>query len=83
MLLTRYIQTAMHRATYKLLEDGTFFAEIPGLQGVWANADTLEACRDELQDALEDWLLIGLHLRHTIPVIEGIDLNPSTQKEVA
>jgi predicted RNase H-like HicB family nuclease len=83
-MLTHYLQAAMHRAIYKILdEDGTFFGEIPGLQGVFANADTLEACRDELQDVLEDWILLGLHLQHHIPVLDGIDLNPRIQQEVA
>jgi hypothetical protein len=44
---------------------------------VWANADTLEACRDELQEVLEDWILIGVRLGHTLPVIDGISLNPA------
>ncbi len=40
-MLTKYIQAALHRASYKILpDDGTFFGEIPGFQGVWANADT-------------------------------------------
>ena len=38
-MLTAYIQAAMRHATYKLLDDGTFFGEIPDLQGVWGNAD--------------------------------------------
>jgi len=74
-MLTDYIQATLHKATYELLEDGTFYGEIPELQGVWANAETLEACRDDLKDALEGWILLGLQLGHTLPVIEGINLN--------
>nr|WP_290224273.1 type II toxin-antitoxin system HicB family antitoxin [Trichocoleus desertorum] len=81
-MLTNYIQAAMHQATYELLEDSTFYGEIPSCQGVWGNAETLEACRDNLQDALEGWLILGLRLGHTLPVIDGIDLNPQ-QQEVA
>lgn len=80
-MLTKYIETAMERAHYKILEDGSYFGEIPELKGVWANEETLEACRNELQEVLEDWVLLGLHLRHPIPVLDGIDLNP--QQEVA
>jgi predicted RNase H-like HicB family nuclease len=80
-MLINYIHTAMHKATYELLEDGTFYGEIPGCQGVWANAQTLEACRESLQDALEGWIILGLRLRHTLPILDGIDLNLS--KEVA
>jgi predicted RNase H-like HicB family nuclease len=83
-MLTHYLQAAMHRAVYKILaDDGSFFGEIPGLQGVFANAETLEACREELQDVLEDWILLGLHLQHHIPVLDEIDLNPRIQQEVA
>ena len=49
-MLTKYIDAAMRRATYEILpDDRSFYGEIPGLQGVYANEDTLEKCRDELQ----------------------------------
>lgn len=76
-MLTKYIDAAMHHAQYKLLDDGTFFGEIPPTPGVWANADTLEACRDELQEVLEDWLFLGIQRHINLPVVDGIDLNIS------
>jgi len=58
-LLTDYIRAAMHRAKYEILEDdGSFYGEIPGFQGVYANAPTLEACREELESVLEGWILL-------------------------
>jgi len=57
-MLTVYIDEAMSRATYKILEDGTYFGEIPGLQGVWSSEATLEECRKVLQEVLEEWLLL-------------------------
>lgn len=57
-MLTVYIAEAMSRATYKILEDGTYFGEIPNLRGVWANEATLEGCRKVLQEVLEEWLLL-------------------------
>ena len=75
-MLTEYIRAAMHRATYEILsDDGTFFGRIPGFQGVWANAETLEACRDELQDALEDWIVFRLSEGLRLPVIGDLDPN--------
>ncbi len=59
-MLTDYIQSAMHLAQYEILEDGTYYGEIPGFQGVWADEKTLEECREELQSTLEDWILLGL-----------------------
>lgn len=75
-MLTEYIRAAMKRAKYEILEDDkTFYGEIPELLGVWANADTLEACRDELQEALEEWLLFRISRNMTLPVVGGIELN--------
>lgn len=74
-MLTKYIQTAMHQATYELLEDGTFYGEIAGFQGVYANAEALETCRGLLQKVLEGWIILGLRLQHQLPVIDNIDLN--------
>ena len=67
MLIT-YIQNAMRLAKYEILEDGGYYGEIPGFQGVWAQARDLETCRDELQSGLRDWLVLGLQMGHRIPV---------------
>ena len=81
-MLTKYIDAAMRMAKYKILsDDGSYFGEIPGLQGVWANADTLEECRDELQSGLEDWLMFKLELGQAIPDVNGVSL--STKEQVA
>ncbi len=75
-MLTNYIQAAMRQAHYEILPDGEgYFGSIPDLQGVWANAETLEACREELREVLEEWILIGLKMGHSIPQIDGIELN--------
>lgn len=75
-MLTAYIDAAMNKAHYEILPDGEgYFGKVPDLQGVWANAGTLEACRTELREVLEEWLLLGLSKRHPIPVMNGIDLN--------
>lgn len=76
-MLTEYIHAAMHHATYKQLGDGTYYGEIPGLDGLYANAPSLEACHDELRSALEDWMLFGLANGFSIPPIDGIALNPT------
>ena len=74
-MLTDYINAAMRRAKYKILdEDEGFWGEIPGLQGVWANADTLEECRDELQSALEEWIVFGLQFNDPFPEVDGLTI---------
>ncbi len=75
-MLTKYIQAAMRRAEYEIIEDdGTYYGRIPGFQGVWANESTLEDCREELQSALEDWLLFSLVNGFPVPVVDGIELS--------
>lgn len=67
MLLSDYIRAAMRHARYEMLSDGTYYGEIPGFQGVYANEPTLEACRETLQEVLEGWIILGLRLGHTLP----------------
>ncbi|MBI2871627.1 MAG: type II toxin-antitoxin system HicB family antitoxin [Chloroflexi bacterium] len=67
-LLSTYIHEAMERASYKVLEDGTYFGEIPGLQGVWASGATQVECHAELQEVLEEWLVLKLRDSDAIPV---------------
>ena len=56
-MLSQYIQTALRQAKYEILsDDGSFYGEIDGFQGVWANAATLEDCRNELAEVLEEWI---------------------------
>jgi predicted RNase H-like HicB family nuclease len=74
-MLTEYIRAAMRRARYEILEDdGTFYGEIPGFDGVWANAATLEGCREELEEVLEGWIVLSLSRNLTLPSIDGISL---------
>ncbi len=74
-MLTNYIAAALHRAHYeKLVDADEYYGEIPGLAGVYATALTLEACREELREVLEEWLVLGLKLGHPIPSIGGIEL---------
>ncbi|GAA6624285.1 type II toxin-antitoxin system HicB family antitoxin [Scytonema sp. NUACC26] len=73
-MLASYIDQAMELAVYEIIEDdGTYWGEIPILQGVWSNHQTLEGCRRELREALSDWLALRLRLGLIIPVIADID----------
>jgi len=74
-MLTEYLETAVGKAEYKRLEDHTWFAEIPGFRGVWASAESVEDCRRELIEVLEEWILLKTRDHEDIPAIEGIDIN--------
>jgi predicted RNase H-like HicB family nuclease len=76
-MLTEYVQAALRQAVYEILDDNEgFYGHIPVCPGAWANAPTLEACREELRSVLEDWIVIGLRLGHELPIIDGINLTP-------
>jgi predicted RNase H-like HicB family nuclease len=74
-MLTRYIREAMKRARYKTLEDGSWFGEIPGLVGVWANEPSRSECRAVLQEVLEEWLILKIRDDDPIPRIGRIGLS--------
>jgi len=81
-MLTKYLEAAMKHAHYEILaDDGTYYGEIPKCRGVFANASTLEECRSELEQVLEDWLLFRIYKNLTLPKIDGIKL--TIKKEVA
>jgi len=73
-MLTKYIHAAMGTATYEILSDGSFYGEIAGFDGVYADADTLEACRELLKEVLEGWILLRVSLHFPLPAVDGIEL---------
>jgi len=80
-MLMEYIYAALRHAKYEILpDDNTYYGEIPQCNGVYANAETLEECREQLQEVLEEWILFRVHRNLTMPVIDGIKLSI---KEVA
>jgi len=74
-MLMKYINAAMHQAKYEFLKsDGKFYGEIPVCKGVYAAAKTLEDCRDELEEVLEEWILFRISKNLNIPGIRGVKL---------
>jgi len=75
--MAAYIEAAMRHAAYKPLADGSIYGEIPGIQGVYANEITQEACERELASVLDGWLQLRLKWQRPIPIVDGIDLAAS------
>ena len=74
-MLLNYIKSAMRKAKYEILnEDSSYYGEIPEFQGIYSNAETLEECREELEEVLEEWILFRIYKNLPLPVIEGIEL---------
>ena len=67
-MLTEYIEEALRRAKYEIIEDEEpFYGEVEELPGVWATGKTLEECRNNLKEVIEGWLLISL--RKNLPIL--------------
>ena len=73
-MLSDYMDQAMQHAQYERIEDGTYFATIPGFEGLWADGKTEEACRKELREVLEGWILLGISRHDILPEVDGLKL---------
>lgn len=74
-MLTRYIESAMRSAHYEILsDDNSYYGEIPGFNGVYANASVLESCREELREVLEEWIILRLSQKLPLPIIDGVEI---------
>ncbi len=80
-VLSDYVGEALAEAAFEKLEDGSYAGRIPSCTGVVAFGTTLRECENELRSTLEDWILVGLRLKHPLPVIQGIDLNKEPARE--
>lgn len=75
-LIGRYVNAAMKTVVPSQLDDGSWFAEITVLKGVWGSGDNPHDALVELKDVLIDWLLLKIeHEDQDIPILEGINLN--------
>lgn len=74
-MLSKYIHSALKQAKYEILtDDNSYYGEIPGFDGVYANSLTLEECRDELEEVLEEWVFFRISRSLLLPEINGIKL---------
>ncbi|MFZ0790089.1 MAG: type II toxin-antitoxin system HicB family antitoxin [Chromatiaceae bacterium] len=75
-MLTEYIEEALRRARYELIEDPEtpFYGEVPELPGVWASGTTLEACRQALKETVEGWILLSVKRSLPIPRLGDLEI---------
>lgn len=70
-MLLGYIQAALEQAHYEMIEDEEpFYGEVVALPGVWATGKTLEMCRRNLAEAIEDWVLFSVAKGLSIPALK-------------
>jgi predicted RNase H-like HicB family nuclease len=76
-MIREYVDRALRRAQYDKLDDGTFCAEVPALRGVLATGDTLEECRDQLAEVVEEWVLVRISRGLDVPPLDDIEVKVS------
>jgi predicted RNase H-like HicB family nuclease len=74
-LIAQYIEAALSRAKYELIEDKEpYYGEVPELEGVWATGKTLEECRRNLAEVIDGWLVVRLR--------KGLDIPPVGEHKI-
>lgn len=72
-MLVKYLQAVLRRAKYEMLADGgSFYGEIAACNGVYASAATLEECREQLAEVLEEWLLLRVYKNLSLPGLTAL-----------
>jgi predicted RNase H-like HicB family nuclease len=66
-MIREYVETALRKARYEKLRDGTFYGEVPRLRGVLATGASLETCRDQLAEVVEEWVLVRVARGLSVP----------------
>ena len=75
-MLLQYIQTALECAHYEIIEDEEpFYGEVPLLDGVWATGKSLEECRRNLAEAIEDWVLFSIAKGLPVPALGQVAIH--------
>ena len=74
-MLTEYIEEALRRAHYEIIDDEEpFYGEVKELKGIWASGKSLEECRIHLKDVIEGWLLLSVKHNKQIPVLGTLSI---------
>jgi predicted RNase H-like HicB family nuclease len=71
-MISKYIDKALERAHYEVLEDGSYCATVPGLRGVIALGGGVEECRRELAEVVEEWILVRVARGLDVPRLGGV-----------
>ena len=68
IMLIQYIQAALENARYEMIDDEEpYYGEVPGLEGVWSSGNTLEECRKNLEEIIDEWVIVRLAKELMIP----------------
>jgi predicted RNase H-like HicB family nuclease len=78
--MLQYMENGLNHAQYEKMENGEWFATIPGLSGLWATGKTVEEARKDLVEALDGWIEASTKSGFRIPDIDGVSLHSELRK---
>lgn len=73
-MITKYIAKALERAAYQPIEHDCYCATVRGLRGVLATGQSVEQCRQNLAEVIEEWLLVRVAQNLRIPTLGGVTI---------
>ncbi|MDD2754192.1 MAG: type II toxin-antitoxin system HicB family antitoxin [Methanothrix sp.] len=79
IMFSEYIGAALRLAKYESLENGSYMATVEGLRGVIATGETIEKCREDLIEVIEEWIAIRLQRVFAITSLEGYTIGVSQE----
>ena len=71
-MIIAYVREALERVEYEKLADGSYVAEVAGLQGVLGTGETLESCRTNVAEVVEEWVLIRVARGLSVPPLGDV-----------
>lgn len=66
------MEASLQKAEYQKDENNVVIAKVPGASGFFAQGNTFEEARANLQDVIEGNVMLALQLGFEIPRIEGV-----------
>ena len=72
--LSGYVEAALKLAEYERDENDIIVAVVPGTSGFFAQGETHEEARANLEEVIEGNVLLALQIGWEIPSIPGIDI---------
>jgi len=83
-MLTKYIQAAMRRAKYEIIEDDkSCFGHVPELKACGRTPRPWRRAGKNSRKFLEVWITFGIASHHSFPILDGIEITRFEPVEVA
>ena len=72
-MLDEYLHAVMQHAQYQFEDDESVSGFIPDFKAVSARCESLDACKQELMESLEEHVFFHLARQLPLPKIEGVE----------